>query len=880
MLPLKLTLKNFLSYGNDTQEIIFEGRSLIYLSGDNGHGKSALLESLTWSIWGFARKSQGSTKNDDALIRLGSSDMFVSIEFLIRNDRYLIKRSCERKNKKITTELNFFFFNEDGQLISLTGTSQKETQESINTVIGFDYETFINTVFLRQGNSNEFSKKTPKERKEILCNILGINQIEDIRQRALDDLKKINIEISGLNSFISTFITEVNEEELSLKKENLYNQKEIYLNQKEENIKKRKHFEEFEKELKNKINLLLMNSEEEKKEIHELNNINTNFRKNHTEYIKIKNIIKEIKLLEKEKKFLNIDLFDLKKLKNDIEIIELEYKKENENYQKNKNLIELEFNKNILLIDQNINLFNENKLKIKNEIDEIEKNLLNFEKNLSNLNKNKNKLNELILNKDLIIKKISKIEKIKSKIKFLKSNLEKKILYNNSIILNCNNIDFKNCPLCKSLLNEDLKNNINKKSKKEIGILDLNLKKIIIRENFINNKNHIFEEKLNNILKEELNLKKIIDDNIDIEIINEKNKNEFILKKNEYESINFKLNDFIKNKNDLSLNFKSNINLINKNYLKIENEYILKIKNLKNILDKNIELDKLNFTLNRLNDDFKKYNLKEIRLILKNIIKELKEKKIKIKNLKIFHDKISEEIKNEEKELFILSNELKEKELNMHDFYNFLIKEHTEYTLLEKQKEEMQNKKIKIEKEYNNLNIEANYLNKFISILSKDELQAILIEESIPLIEEEANHILNMLTEGKYNIQIESMRDLKSGKSKETLDIIISDSSGLRQYEFFSGGEAFRIDLSLRIALAKVLANRSGSSMRMLIIDEGFGSQDGVSLEAIVNALHILQNEFNLIIIVSHLQELKDSFSTNFVVQKTITGSKVTMFEY
>ena len=123
------------------------------------------------------------------------------------------------------------------------------------------------------------------------------------------------------------------------------------------------------------------------------------------------------------------------------------------------------------------------------------------------------------------------------------------------------------------------------------------------------------------------------------------------------------------------------------------------------------------------------------------------------------------------------------------------------------------------------------------------------------------------------------MRDLKSGKSKETLEILIHDSYGIRPYEFFSGGESFRIDLSLRIALSKILAKRSGSSIRIFIIDEGFGSQDGVAIELIVQMLNSLQDDFDLIIIVSHLPFLKEEFPVHFVVDKNLNGSKITIIE-
>ena len=108
----------------------------------------------------------------------------------------------------------------------------------------------------------------------------------------------------------------------------------------------------------------------------------------------------------------------------------------------------------------------------------------------------------------------------------------------------------------------------------------------------------------------------------------------------------------------------------------------------------------------------------------------------------------------------------------------------------------------------------------------KDGIQALLIEDAIPEIEQETNDILGKLTDNQTSLFIESLRDLKKGGTKETLDIKISDAAGIRPYELFSGGEAFRIDFALRIAISKLLARRAGTSLQTLIIDEGFGSQD------------------------------------------------------
>ena len=54
MIPLKLRLSNFMCY-RDEQTLDFSGIHLACLTGDNGHGKSALLDAITWALWGRAR---------------------------------------------------------------------------------------------------------------------------------------------------------------------------------------------------------------------------------------------------------------------------------------------------------------------------------------------------------------------------------------------------------------------------------------------------------------------------------------------------------------------------------------------------------------------------------------------------------------------------------------------------------------------------------------------------------------------------------------------------------------------------------------------------------------------------------------------------------
>lgn len=196
-------------------------------------------------------------------------------------------------------------------------------------------------------------------------------------------------------------------------------------------------------------------------------------------------------------------------------------------------------------------------------------------------------------------------------------------------------------------------------------------------------------------------------------------------------------------------------------------------------------------------------------------------------------------------------------------------------TRIEKIKSEQEVKKERLLK----LDQETEDYQTLATAFSKNGIQALLIEEAIPEIEHEANTILARLTDNQAQIFIESLRDLKSGGVKESLDIHISDATGIRPYEMYSGGEAFRIDFALRIAISKLLARRAGTALQTLIIDEGFGSQDEEGLARIMDAIHIIKNDFSKIIIVSHLADLKDNFPVHFVIEKQTTGSIIKIEE-
>ena len=69
------------------------------------------------------------------------------------------------------------------------------------------------------------------------------------------------------------------------------------------------------------------------------------------------------------------------------------------------------------------------------------------------------------------------------------------------------------------------------------------------------------------------------------------------------------------------------------------------------------------------------------------------------------------------------------------------------------------------------------------------------------------------MTENRMHVKIETQKETQKGDVTETLEIKISDELGTRNYEMYSGGEAFRINFAIRIALSRLLARRAGAPL-------------------------------------------------------------------
>ena len=199
MIPQKLTVKNFLCYRDNTPTLDFESVHLACLCGDNGHGKSALLDAITFALWGSSRLGD---RNHDDLIHKGRSDMLVELEFESAGERYRVARRRARGRSQGRTGLEFFIRNNEGGWRAITGNTVRDTQQFITERIRMDHETFVNTAFLRQGDADRFTTSKPSDRKRILSEALDLSYYDDLERRAKDRVSELRVEAQRLDAEI------------------------------------------------------------------------------------------------------------------------------------------------------------------------------------------------------------------------------------------------------------------------------------------------------------------------------------------------------------------------------------------------------------------------------------------------------------------------------------------------------------------------------------------------------------------------------------------------------------------------------------------------------------------------------------------------------
>lgn len=882
------------------QVIDFANYSLMCLSGKNGHGKSALLDALTWAVWGQARKTGGTSKADEGLLRLGQTRMMVCLEFEFNHNIYRVRREYAKTYGKPYAALDFEIFDDEKQrFISLTDKTIRQTQAKIEQLIRLDFETFINSAFVRQGQSNEFSKKSSKERKQILASILGLSRYDILQSKALESAKQLADEkkLVGMIQEQHTVALTQRQEIIS----NTHNKKEqlqksvLLVEQHQKNVLS------LEKEH--------MQLEHTKVQLNQLTSTRDTIRK--TYGLKLESLINLVKSWKSTHAqlltYANIqDLENRKRLLHQQEKTLLEAHQKSltlheqsltlqDAYQKRHVLLKAEADKQIYQLTLSID---RQELDIKHQAKQYAEKQTEYAaltKRIEVLKQEQALLNEQQKDRALFEVKFEadklQFEKRRAYYPILVqrgnwlSNELSELEHRKRVVHDQTN---PSCPLCEQVLTLKRKQFLSTRfSDQELFLTHrfTRISKLIKRLKDILVSQH---QELDALTKQQIIFSK---NAVRYEEITQ----QLVVLMQEQETFNKTLTSL-----------RAQMTHAEKKYLQAKELHINQEKLVGATLDKDPELTSLRTTLTELTTQRAAllYNPEEFTQLQKHI-QQLEELMIASQHIAQYHAEQQErksKIASMIPELKQFKQHVAQIELQLTEFcsinereqkiLNLLTEEKLAQVRASSSKEELLKEIAGLEHELHRLDglaqqFEENKrklalldqeIEDYTSLaqaFGKNGIQALLIEDAIPEIEKEANDILGRLTNNQSQIFIESLRDLKSGGVKETLDIQISDTAGIRPYEMFSGGEAFRIDFSLRIAISKLLARRAGTALQTLIIDEGFGSQDEDGLANIMQALYTIQQDFSKIIIVSHLAEFKENFPIHLIVEKGPNGSVV-----
>ena len=144
----------------------------------------------------------------------------------------------------------------------------------------------------------------------------------------------------------------------------------------------------------------------------------------------------------------------------------------------------------------------------------------------------------------------------------------------------------------------------------------------------------------------------------------------------------------------------------------------------------------------------------------------------------------------------------------------------------------------------------------YLSAVSRDGVPYKLIQDALPTIEGEVNNILSQIVDFGIIFEMDG---------KTINNHIVYDDDNIWPLELSSGMERFISSLALRVGLINVCNLPRGN---FLAIDEGFGSMDSDNLNSIYNFFQYLKTQFQFVVIVSHIEQMRDTVDTLLEIKK------------
>ncbi len=851
MIPIKLRLEGFTSY-REPVEIDFTGFDLACVSGPNGAGKSSLLDAITYALYGKARVQ------NEAIINTASNTANVTLDFEYENQVYRVIRVNTRGK---STQLDFFIQNPDEtpekRWKSLTEHTVRETDAKIGNTLRLDYDSFVNASFFLQGKADSFATKKPSERKEILSAILGLDQWEVFRKSANEKNRQLRSDVKLLERDVDSIQQELETEERQHHDRDLLERDLALVRQKISTQQAQ-------------LDKLRAQDQMIASQTQQLERLKLQLERSHQSLERKQQQAAEKQLTldgyqEKLAQASQIEstyqqlLTDRKTLQT-LDLLSQQYWP----LERQRGQLESQLASHLKSLEREIHTLQAEELELQAALKASAQSRIK----LNNLTDQLAGFTVLADEGQLTaqIQEITQqIEVLEGENGRLKAQMDELAVRKHKVEDAADSV----CPMC----GQDL----SPQHRQEI-IAEINDQGKPLGD----------QHRANRAQTGQLKASKV-------ELENQLAQ----LRLQEVRRLNLQRDQALLQQELNSLQERENIwkagkavRLLQASAERDQQSYLPEARK---------QLDQVREQITTLPYDQGVHD--QLRLSVQaqasaeQSWQELKIAENSCLLLQSELESIRSEIKHEQESLQEIENRyqldsaaleqaraeaqdshLAEEELarlrEEQDVCNRKLGEADQILATIQTQRERQ---LRLRTEIEALNEQIRQYSKLETAFGKDGVPAMLIDQALPELEDQANELLARLSNYSMSVKFDTQRAYKDTKRKdmmETLDILISDGSGIRDYETYSGGEAFRINFAIRLALSRVLAHRAGAKLQTLVIDEGFGNQDAQGRQRLIEAINTVRPDFEKILIITHIEELKDYFSNRIEVTKTLAGSQ------
>ena len=853
MIPRKLILSGFLSYRSPA-EIDFTAFQLACISGANGAGKSSLLDAITWALFGQARQ------RGDAVIHTAADKASVTFEFAYEGNTYRVMRGRER-NKNTTLEFHILTTAENGQTAwkTLSEGSVRKTQERIESTLRMDYDTFVHASFFLQGEADKFSRERPGKRKEVLASMLGLQKWEDYRQRAAERRRGVETDIAHLDARMEEMRAEIaHEPELQLQQQELEAdiarlqqmaaQQETLLREQTQAQAVLQQQQTLVDELANQLARL-----EER-----LNDLTARLAERQSEQERLQNLLAR----EADIRAAYARWQDARAELARLEALAAQFHELNAQRQPLLQTIAAE-QARLQESLQNLERQAERAASQREKMADLEARLAEAETRAA-------RAAEELAEAETAQAHLPDLRAELAELDARRKHLADEGNDYKTRIAQLEAVADSRCPLCGQPLTAEHRAEIIAQWRAQVESLreayqQVNAEIDAKRQAYAEAKT--LAERLPALRREHQAAQRAVEQH-----------------KAERETLRQALDEWEKEGAPRLVEIRRKLEA--EDYAAEARAQLHRLDEHMRSLgydpDEHTRARQTEESLRHAEEDLRALEsaqaaLQPIQREIADLTRQIAEIEAQRQPLSERHAQASQALaKARENAPDITAAErrltdLRERIAELHKIRGGLQQQLHTIAKFKQNLQALQAQRAEL----------ARTVGRYKTLeeaFGKNGVPALLIEQALPLLEEEANRLLERLTDGQMAVQFRTQRaykDTKRTDRKETLDILISDTYGQRDYESYSGGEAFRVDFAIRVALARMLAHRAGARLQTLVIDEGFGSQDAEGRQRLVEAIRAVQDEFAKILVITHIEALKEAFPARIEVTKTPNGSQV-----